>query len=179
MQAGLSRGFHDRLERHAVQQLAQAERHLLALLERDVVELGLVTRRFLTRVDVGVDVEHHVVRVIQHRLLEGLERARIVCRLGARIGRHFGARVPDMELKRARLREPEQRRQVVAQQIVVRLVLVIRKHRDRLGERRPLLAPVLLVEALAVDAVRHADHGERPVREMRQHERRHLREIAQ
>ena len=179
MQPGFAGRFHDRLERHAVQQLAQTKGHLLALLERHGVELGLVSRRLLAGIDVRIDVEHHIVRVVQHRLLEGLERARIVRCLGARIGRHFGARVPDVELERARLRKPQQCRQVVAQQVVVRLVPVIGKHRDRLGERRPLLAPVLLVEALAMDAVGHADHGERPVGEMRQHERRHLRDITQ
>ena len=43
----------------------------------------------------------------------------------------------------------------------------------------PLLLPVLLEEALAADAVGHADHRERPIGEMRQHVRRHLREVAQ
>ena len=61
----------------------------------------------------------------------------------------------------------------------MRLVLVPGKNRDRLDERRPLLLPVLLIEALAMDAVGHADHGERPIGEMRQHARRYLREIAQ
>ena len=87
--------------------------------------------------------------------------------------------MPDVELERARLREPQQRRQVVAQQVLVALVLVAGEHGDRLDERRPLLLPVLLEEALAVDAVGHADHGQRPVGEVRQHERRDLREVAQ
>ena len=43
----------------------------------------------------------------------------------------------------------------------------------------PLLLPVLLKEALAADAVGHADHRERPVGKMRQHVRRDLREVAQ
>ena len=43
----------------------------------------------------------------------------------------------------------------------------------------PRLLPVLLEEALAADAVGHADHRQRAVGEMRQHVRRHLREIAQ
>ena len=42
-----------------------------------------------------------------------------------------------------------------------------------------LLLPVLLEEALAADAVGHADHRERTVGEVRQDERRHLREVAQ
>ena len=46
-----------------------------------------------------------------------------------------------------------------------------------LDERRPLLLPVLLEEALAADAVGHADHRERAVGEMRQHVRRDLREV--
>jgi bifunctional non-homologous end joining protein LigD len=37
---------------------------------------------------------------------------------------------------------------------------------------------VLLEEALAADARRHADHGERPVAQVRDHERSHLREVA-
>ncbi len=41
------------------------------------------------------------------------------------------------------------------------------------------LFPVLLEEALPGDAVGHADHRQRPVGEMRQHVRRHLREVAQ
>ncbi len=43
----------------------------------------------------------------------------------------------------------------------------------------PRLLPVLLEEALPVDAVGHADHRQRPVGQMRQHERRDLRQIAQ
>ena len=87
--------------------------------------------------------------------------------------------MPDVEFERARLREPQQRRQVVAQQVVVLLVLAAREHGDRLDERRPLLLPVLLEEALAADAVGHADHRQRAVGEVRQHVRRDLREIAQ
>src|SRR5688572_16118260 len=44
MQARLPRGLHDRLERHAIQQLAQPERDLLAFFERHRVELGLLAR---------------------------------------------------------------------------------------------------------------------------------------
>ena len=87
--------------------------------------------------------------------------------------------MPDVEFERAGLREPQQRRQVVAQQVLVALVLVLREHGDRLDELRPLLLPVLLEEALPADAVGHADHGERTIGEMRQHERRDLREVAQ
>src|SRR2546430_2811920 len=43
--------------------------------------------------------------------------------ISLRVGRRPRARVPDMEFERSRLREPEQRGQVVAQQVVVRLVL--------------------------------------------------------
>ena len=53
------------------------------------------------------------------------------------------------------------------------------EHGDRLDERRPLLLPVLLEEALAADAVGHADHRQRTIGEMRQHVRRDLREVAQ
>jgi hypothetical protein len=49
-------------------------------------------------------------------------------------------------------------------------------HLERFHERRALLRPVLLEEALAADAFGHADHGERPVGEVRQHVRRDLRE---
>ena len=64
-------------------------------------------------------------------------------------------------------------------EIVVALVLVAGEHGDRLDERRTLLLPVLLEESLAADAVRHADHGERPIGKMRQHVRRDLRAVAQ
>jgi len=47
--------------------------------------------------------------------------------------------MPDVELERPGLREPQERRQVVAQQIGVLLVLVRRKKRDRLDEVGPLL----------------------------------------
>src|SRR6267378_2484631 len=65
MQPGLARGLHHRFEAHAREQLAQGERDLLALLESDRVELGLVARRLLPRVDVRIDVEHHIVGIVE------------------------------------------------------------------------------------------------------------------
>ena len=59
------------------------------------------------------------------------------------------------------------------------LVLAAREHGDRFDEVGPLLLPVLLEEPLAADAVGHADHRQRPIGEVRQHVRRHLREVAQ
>src|SRR6266571_1800569 len=47
VQPGLARGLDDRLERHALQQLAQPERHFLPLLEGRRVQLGLIAGRFL------------------------------------------------------------------------------------------------------------------------------------
>ena len=76
--------------------------------------------------------------------------------------------MPDVELERPRLRKPEQRRQVVAHQVVVPFVLVLGKHGDALDEVRPLLLPVLLEETLAADAVGHADHREWTVGQVRQ-----------
>ena len=95
------------------------------------------------------------------------------------VGPRLRARMPHMKLERSRLREPEQRWQVVAQQVLVALVLVPREHRNRASKRWLLLLPVFLKEALTVNAVRHPDHRQRPVRQMRQDERRHLREVAQ
>src|SRR4030081_4157104 len=51
--------------------------------------------------------------------------------------------------------------------------------RDRLDESGALLLPVLLEEALPVDAVGHADHRQRAIGEMRKDVRRYLGEIAQ
>src|SRR5215470_8568649 len=59
------------------------------------------------------------------------------------------------------------------------LVLVFRIHRDRFDELRQRLRPVLLEEALTVDALGHADHGEWPVGKVRQHEAAHTRKVAQ
>ena len=73
-----------------------------------------------------------------------------------------------MELERAHLTQPEQRRQVVGQQILLLFVLGPGVHLHALHELRPLLAPVLLEEPLAADALGHPDHRERPVPEMRQ-----------
>ena len=56
-------------------------------------------------------------------------------------------------------------------------VLVLREHRHRLDEFRQRLFPVLLEEALTVDPFRHADHAERPILQVRQHEAPHLRQI--
>src|SRR5689334_4723335 len=87
--------------------------------------------------------------------------------------------MPDVEFERAVLREPEQRRQVVAKEHFLRALVVAGEDRERLDELRLVLAPVLLEEALALDPLGHADHRERPVGEVRQHVRRHLREVAQ
>ena len=149
MQAGLSRRLHDRLEPHAVQQLAQPEGDLLAFLECNRVELGLVTRGFLAGINIGIDIEYNPVGIIQHRALERFERAAVVGLLGRGILCDLGARVPDVKFERARLREPEERRQVVTQQILVRLVFVVREHGNRLDKCRPFLRPVLLIEPLS------------------------------
>src|SRR5438874_9236804 len=87
--------------------------------------------------------------------------------------------MPYVEFERADLPEPEQRRQVVGEQIPVLLVLVLGEDGDRLDELGQLLRPVLLEETLAVDALGHADHGERAVREVRKHEARDACEIAE
>jgi hypothetical protein len=179
VQARLARGLHDRLQRHRLQQLAQVEGDFLSLLEGERVELGLVARLLLARVDVGIDVEHDPVGVVEDRILEGRERARVVRALRDAVGSRLRARVPHVEFQRARLREPEERGQVVAEKIVVLLVLAAREDRDRLDEIGLLLVPMLLEEALPVDARGHADHRERTIGEVRQDARRHLREIAQ
>src|SRR5258708_4387486 len=59
------------------------------------------------------------------------------------------------------------------------LVFVPREDGDGLDEAGSLLLPVLLEKALSVYPVGHADHGERAIREMRQHERRYLREVTE
>ena len=87
--------------------------------------------------------------------------------------------MPDVEFQRARLGEPEERGQVVADQVLVPLVLAAGPDADRVHELRPRLLPVLLEEALAADAVGHADHRERPVGQVREDVRRHLGEVAQ
>src|SRR5688572_5922806 len=106
VQPGLAGSLDDRLELHAVQQLAQAERHLLALLERHRVELWLVAGLFLARVDVRIDVEHDVVRIVEHRALQRVERRGVVRALASAIRREPGSRMPDVELERPGLREP-------------------------------------------------------------------------
>ena len=70
---GLARRLDDRLERHALQKLAQPERDFLALLERDGVELRLGALRLLARIDVRVEVEEHVIGKVEDR---GFERLR-------------------------------------------------------------------------------------------------------
>src|SRR6266404_7436647 len=87
--------------------------------------------------------------------------------------------MPDVEFERSGLREPQQCRQVVAQEDLMLLVLVLREDGDGLDKLRPLLLPVLLEETLSLYSVGHADHGERAVRQMRQDEGRDLGEVAQ
>jgi hypothetical protein len=70
-----ARRLDDRLERHALQQLAQPERDLLAFLERDRVELGLRALRLVAGIDVRVEIEQHVIGIVEHRGFERLERA--------------------------------------------------------------------------------------------------------
>ena len=141
VQTRLARRLDDGLERHALQQLAQPERHFLAFLERDRVELGLGALRLLAGIDVRIEVEQHVVGVVQHRGLERCERARVVGALRHCVRAGLRARMPDVELERPRLREPQQRRQVVAQQVVVLLVLVRGEHGDRSRRTRAAPAP--------------------------------------
>ena len=121
----------------------------------------------------------HVIGIVEHRGFQRLERRRVVGAFRHGVGSGLRARMPDVEFERPGLREPQQRRQVVAQQIIVPLVLVPREHRDGLDELRPLLLPVLLEKPLPPDAVGHADHRERAIGEMRQHVGRNLREVAQ
>src|SRR5688572_15359424 len=67
VQAGLARSFHNRLERHLAQEVAQPESDSPAGCETLLVELGLGALRFLARIDVGVDVEHEIVGIVEHR----------------------------------------------------------------------------------------------------------------
>ena len=145
-----------------------------------VLSSGSAPFASLPGIDVRIEVEQHVVGIVEDRRLERFERARVVGALRDGIGPELRARMPDVELERARLREPQQRRQVVAQQVVVLLVLAAREHGDRSRRNRgPLLLPVLLEEALAADAVGHADHRQRPIGEVRQHVGRDLREVGE
>ena len=121
-------------------ELAQPEGDLLALLEGHRVELGLralappsrsrCTDRCRTPRSRGSSGS--TLRAIRARW-----RSRC-CR--DRVGPGPRARVPDVELERPDLREPQQRRQVVAQQVVVRLLLAPGEHRD--ASRRTPAAPV-------------------------------------
>ncbi len=170
VQAGLAGGFHDCAQPHAREQFAQVECDFLAFFEGDRVQLGLFAGRFLAGIDIGVDVEDDVVGVIEDGSFERGERARVVGPLVRRIRARFRPGMPHVKLEGARLREPQQRRQVVAQQVVVALVFVLGENGDRLGEPGKIVIPVFLEKALPADALGHADHGERPVGEMRKHE---------
>src|ERR1700731_5049103 len=86
--------------------------------------------------------------------------------------------MPHGELESADLPEPQECGQVVGEQIAVLAVLVLGKNGDRLDELRQRLRPVLLKEALAVDALGHANHGQRSIRKVRQHEARDAGQIA-
>src|SRR4051812_41844264 len=83
-----------------------------------------------------------------------------------------------MELQGATLPEPQQGRQVVAEDVAVLLVLVIREDVHSRDEVRQRLLPMLLIEAFPVDALWHTDHGQWPVLQMRQHEWRDACQIA-
>ena len=163
-----------------VQQLAQPERDFLALLEGDGVELRLGALRLLARVDVRVDVEQHVVGVVEDRAPRATRaRSRSRCLRSrsrgpgrARECQTWNSSVPDCASHSSVGRLLHSRYSCCSS-------LWLGEHGDRLDEIGPRLLPVLLEEALAADAVGHADHRERPVGEVRQHVRRHLREVAQ
>ncbi len=139
-----------------------------------LVELGLRPLRLLARIDVGVDVEHQEVGVVERGALESLRASwRNRCPAPAAVRLDVGAGVPDMKLEGAVLAQPEERRQVVRQDVAIAARPDARRRWASVShELRQLLLPVLLIEALAVDALGHADHGERPVLEVRQHEAR-------
>src|SRR3954468_23190501 len=119
MQACLARRFHDGLEPHVVEDLPYAKRDFLTLLEGHLVELRLVARRFLARIDVRVDIENYAIRIIHHRLFECPQRALVIGSAARSVTVDFGSRVPDMEFECSRLREPKERRQVVAYQVIM------------------------------------------------------------
>ena len=83
-----------------------------------------------------------------------------------------------MKFERAVLTQPQERRQIVGEDVVLLLTLVPGEHRHRLDEVRHALLPVLLKEALAVDPLGHANHRQRPILQMRQHETRHGGEVT-
>src|SRR5258706_68303 len=74
VESRLAGGFHDCLQPHARKQFAQPERHFLSFFESDRVQLGLVPRGLLARVDVGIDVENDVIGIVEDRALERGER---------------------------------------------------------------------------------------------------------
>src|SRR5690606_7040134 len=143
-----------------------------------LIELWFRPRCFLAGIDVRIYVEDEVIGIVEHGSLERSEGARIIRALAERIGSDTRAGMPNVKLQRADLSEPKQRRQVVHENVIVSFVFVLREHRHGLDELRQSLLPVLLEEALTVYAVRHADHGQGSVRQMRQHPRRHASEIT-
>ncbi len=84
-----------------------------------------------------------------------------------------------MEFNVPELAQPQQSRQVVGENVIVRAADVLGERRDHLDELGPFLIPMFLKKSLAADALGHADHREWTIAQMRQHIGRDAREITQ
>jgi hypothetical protein len=84
-----------------------------------------------------------------------------------------------MEFQRSHLPQPQQRRQVVAEDVIVIAADVLGEDRDGVDELGALLVPMLLEKPFAADPFWHADHRQRPVPQVRQHVRRNAGEVTQ
>ena len=115
----------------------------------------------------------------QHALPQLLLRAGEALPQVRRVRLDGRARQPRMQFEVGELRQPDERRQVVHDEVVHVPLRRCREEPHGLRERRQVVLPTLLVEAPAVDAVRVACHRQRPVPQVRQQVRRDPRVVAE
>ena len=83
-----------------------------------------------------------------------------------------------MQFDRRQIRQPDQRRQIVGQNVMDGAMVSLAPDRSSLHPVRPMLRRILLVEKFFVHAVGIALAGERASGQMRQHRRRNTHVVV-
>ncbi len=107
-----------------------------------------------------------------------LERRREIGSKFRSIGRICNSRVRDVQFEVGQLREPQQRRGVVTDEVLLVTSIVLRERDESLHERWRGLARRLLVETRAPNTVREANHRDGTIAQMWQHVLRNLQAVS-
>src|SRR2546422_979886 len=165
METGASRRLDEGGETERIEQISDAERQGASASKGLSIELRLRPLGLTTGIEVGIEVEDDEIGIVEHRLLERGLRAGEGPAADPGIRTGLDSREPCVQLETSHLPEPEERRQVLTNEILAVRVATRRVDRYTARECRRVV-PMLLEEALAPNSVRKAGSEKRAAGQM-------------